>query len=173
MINMKNKKNIFIFILAACLMISSAMLFLNKNDNNKSSTVFMENVKVFENFEMKKDYDKMIENEMTPQQKALDSLGLVLESYSKSGSRDSMSIFKVRKEYYVSQKLFEKKFNELSQKYTNEVYTRLNEYIKAYGKEKKYDLILGSTGQGNVMFVSEAHDITEDLIKYINQKYKN
>lgn len=169
------KKNLIsiLFLLVIGTLALTVYLYFNQSETKGSNTAFIENAKVFEEFEMKKDYDKLIEKELAADQLTLDSLGLILESFSKVKNPNDSELNKAKKDYYINQKLLEKKFSELSQKYTNEVYVRLNSYIKEYGKKKGYDFILGANGQGNVMYVAEKKDVTNDLISYINNKYKN
>ncbi len=126
----------------------------------------MDNFKVFEGFEMKKDYDLLIEKEMAQERTALDSLARALE-----GITDQAELAPKKTAVYERQQQFEQKFGELSDQYTKEVYARLNEYIKAYGKEKGFKLIVGSTGDGNVMYVDTTVNITADLIRFANNRY--
>lgn len=168
-----NKYRILILSIVVVLLIVVCGFIFYPSESHKSNIVFMENVEVFENFEMKKDYDLMIEKQMGHDKQTLDSLGFLIESLVKNSGNDTLKVYELKKEYYINQQMFEKKFRELSQKYTSEVYARLNEYIKEYGEEKKYDLVLGSNGEGNVMYVSDNKNITKELIDYINNKYKN
>ena len=130
--------------------------------------VFLENGKVFEGFEMKLDYDKLMEKDMKNESVRLDSLGFIL---NQSGLIDSLEVYRLRKEYYITEELYNKKFEQLSKQYTAEVNERLNGYIEEYAKEMGYSLILGSGGSGNVMYVDPKDNVTEELIKYINEKY--
>ena len=63
------------------------------------------------------------------------------------------------------------KFQENSTRYTQEVNERLNQYIEQYAEENGYDFILGSNGQGNVMYAKKENNVTDDLIKYINNEF--
>lgn len=131
-------------------------------------TVVIDNFKVFEDFELKKDYDKKIEKEFALEKASLDSMGNAFNTLKNQFEVDAL-----KKEFAFKKGQFDQKFQTISQQYTNEVYTRLNEYIKEYGKKKGYGIIIGSNGQGNVMYMDDAKDVTEDLIKFINHKYSN
>jgi outer membrane protein len=48
----------------------------------------------------------------------------------------------------------------------------MSTYILAYGKKHNYDFIFGSSGNGTLMFANETYNISDDIIKYINDKYK-
>ncbi len=44
--------------------------------------------------------------------------------------------------------------------------------IKEYGKEKGYDYIYGTGEASTVLFAKDNYDITKDIIKMVNDKYK-
>lgn len=136
------------------------------NDAPEKEIVFMDNFKVFEQFEMKKDYDQLLQQEMGGEQQRLDSMTTALNSLA-----DPLQIDRQKKQLYEAQQQLEERFGAQSDQYTKEVYTRLNTYIKAYGKQHGYRMILGATGQGSVMYVDTTADITTDLIRYINTEY--
>jgi outer membrane protein len=147
----------------------SLFLYLKKDTiDGQRTTVFMDSFMVFEEFQMKKDYDKRLETEIGAEQKELDAIGAEL-----SAATDPAKIDALKKDFTVKKLAFDEKFSAISQQYTAEVYKRLNEYIKAFGKERHYGFILGSNGQGNVMYVDQQQDVTKELIKYINKKYSN
>lgn len=135
---------------------------------NKQHIAFMENVQVFEGFQMKLDYDKLMEEEMKNETSAMDSLSILLNT---GEFQDSMEVYRVRKEYYVTEQIFNKKFEQLSAQYTKEVNDRLNGYVEEFAKENNYSLILGGNGNGTVMYVDKKENITEALITFINAKY--
>jgi len=141
---------------------------------DKSSNVdkigFMENRNVFEAFQMKKDYDERIKSDLKELTMVLDDLRTKASEESKS---DSLAIFRLQKQYYEAEQNYNTRLKELSERYTLEVNNRLNEYLKKYSIENGYSLILGSEGQGNVMYIADEKNITKELIKYINQQYEN
>ncbi|UII80107.1 OmpH family outer membrane protein [Flagellimonas sp. CMM7] len=51
------------------------------------------------------------------------------------------------------------------------VYNKINDFIQRYGKEEGYTAILGANGQGNVMYVDERNDITQEVINALNKEY--
>jgi outer membrane protein len=50
--------------------------------------------------------------------------------------------------------------------------TKLKKVFKEYGKEKGYDYIYGTGEAATVLYAKESYDITKDLLKIINDKYK-
>lgn len=156
-------RKLFLYVPLACLLLFTGAC---SSGDDTQEVVFMDNFKVFEEFEMKRDYDAMLEKELGGERSSLDSMARALESL-----KDQTELARKKTELYEKQQLFEQKFGELSDKYTKEVYSRLNKYIESYGKERGYKLIVGSTGDGNVMYVDTTVNVTDDLLKYVNKEY--
>ena len=45
--------------------------------------------------------------------------------------------------------------------------------IEAYGKANGYSYILGGGDGGSVLYGQDANDLTSDIVKILNDKYKN
>ena len=45
------------------------------------------------------------------------------------------------------------------------------EYLKEYNKGKNYSFVLGNTFDGKILFADKGLDITEDVVKGLNEKY--
>lgn len=50
--------------------------------------------------------------------------------------------------------------------------TKLKKVFKDYGKEKGFDYIYGTGEAATVLYAKDSYDITKDLLKIINDKYK-
>ena len=48
----------------------------------------------------------------------------------------------------------------------------VKKFIKAYGKEKGYDYIYGTGEAATILYAEENYDITKEIIKLLNEKYK-
>jgi outer membrane protein len=48
----------------------------------------------------------------------------------------------------------------------------VKKFIKNYGKEKGYAYIYGTGDAATVLYAQEKYDITKEIIKLLNQKYK-
>lgn len=162
------RKSLFKFVVCAAVITSMSSC---GSDDPKGKVGFMENARVFESFEMKKDYDKRIEKDMFSEAKLLDSLELQLGQVMQLG--DSLKSYQLRRQHFVAEQQYNQKFQEKSTRYTQEVNDRLNVFIEKYSEKNGYDFILGSNGQGNVMYAIKDKNITEDLITFINSEYNN
>lgn len=49
----------------------------------------------------------------------------------------------------------------------------MKKFIKDYGKEKGYDYIYGTGEAASILYAPEKYDITSEIIKLINDKYKS
>ena len=49
----------------------------------------------------------------------------------------------------------------------------VKKFIKAYGKEKGYSYIYGTGDAASVLYAEEKYDITNEIVKALNDKYKS
>ena len=64
--------------------------------------------------------------------------------------------------------------NELANetaKFNEALRDSLQNFLKAYNKDKKFDLILSKAGD-NILFASKQYDITQEVINGLNKRYK-
>lgn len=66
------------------------------------------------------------------------------------------------------QEKFQKEDQELSKKVLDEV----NAYIKKFGEQKGYTIILAATQYGNIAYAEKGIDVTEEVLNGLNNEYK-
>lgn len=66
------------------------------------------------------------------------------------------------------QEKIEKEDNAL----TDGVYNQVNTYIKEYGEKNGYTVILGTMTGGNILFAKDYIDVTDEVMKGLNEKFK-
>ncbi|UII30384.1 OmpH family outer membrane protein [Fulvivirga ulvae] len=66
----------------------------------------------------------------------------------------------------------EEKSREEDQKMMQAVLNQVNSFVEEYAKTNNYDVILGTTASGSVLYGDESLDITEDLLKALNENYE-
>lgn len=76
-----------------------------------------------------------------------------------------------RQEYYQYQQAMEQKAREEDQKITSQVIEEVNVFVKEYGANNGYKIILGTTGNGNLMYAAEGLNLTEDVLAQLNERY--
>ena len=72
---------------------------------------------------------------------------------------------------YAQQQLSQQLQQE-SGKEMDSLVSGVKKFIKAYGKEKGYSYIFGTGDVASVLYAEEKYDITKELIKALNEKYK-
>lgn len=70
------------------------------------------------------------------------------------------------------QQAIQKQIQEEDQKATQTVINDINDFVKEYGKNKGYYLVLGASGSGNIMYASDAADLTEEVLEGLNKEYQ-
>ena len=85
-----------------------------------------------------------------------------------------------REKYLMTQKqsiesynmAINKKIQEEDDKLTSGVLNQINAFVADYGKQHGYDMIIGTTESGNLLYGRPDMDITETVLKELNKNYK-
>jgi outer membrane protein len=67
---------------------------------------------------------------------------------------------------------YQSQLAEEEQVMNRQILNSVMEYLTEYNKDKGYNYILGNTFGGNVLYANKALDITKDVLKGLNEKYK-
>ncbi|SEK30267.1 periplasmic chaperone for outer membrane proteins Skp [Aquimarina amphilecti] len=143
--------------------------FFNKS-KVESKITYIDNVKLFNGFNMSKDLGRINNEKIEKQKKILDSLYTIYSIFTKESNLEKAKEIEnsLRKEDQELRKINDHFSKEVSQ----QVWNRLNQYIEEYGESNKYEIILGTQGNGNIMFAQDGIDITEEVLEYVNNKYE-
>ncbi|MHB8259770.1 MAG: OmpH/Skp family outer membrane protein [Bacteroidia bacterium] len=144
-----------------------------------SKTAYISIQEVFNNFELKKEYEKKISLTKSSRKKIVDSLEFNLKILGKKienenqKNKEDITVFEVkRSDYFEKKKAFEEDNLRQTKEYDEQIVTQLNQYVKDFGKEKGYKYIYGNDGNGSLMYAEEGDNITKEVTAYINLKYK-
>jgi outer membrane protein len=58
-------------------------------------------------------------------------------------------------------------------KKTDELLTNIQSYLKKYNSGNKFDMVIGYSKGGGVLYAKEDLDITQDVLKGLNEEYKS
>lgn len=58
-------------------------------------------------------------------------------------------------------------------KMTEGVLNQVNSFVEEYAKERGYDIVIGTTQSGNLLYGTNYMDITDELLKALNENYKS
>ena len=138
--------------------------------SEKKEYVYIDNIKLFNGFNMAKDMSDIHTKKIKMQTKKLDSLYQLFQMDIKSKDENiiKLSQQKVQKADEAVSTMKDYFSKEVSQ----QIWDRLNTYIKEYGKAQEFKIILGTQGGGNVMYGDDAMDVTSSVLEYANLKYE-
>ncbi|EOG6896212.1 OmpH family outer membrane protein [Flavobacterium psychrophilum] len=142
--------------------------FLFNHFFNSEKIVYVDNMKLFDGFNMTKEMKKVGEKEFNTRKALLDSL------YSKLQTN---SVSEIEKKQLMPQFIQGKEeLEQFNQRFAGEeslkIWSRIHGYVDEYSKETNYKLIIGSPNKESVLFADEKVDKTNELLAYINKKYE-
>lgn len=147
--------------------------------SNKEKVGWIELGKVYNDFEMKKELESNLTKTQKARQALMDSLEIELKMLSrqiqdeKGKDKNKVNLFEVKKEdYFTKKRKFEEDNDAQTKQYNEQILRQLNQYVKDYGKKYGYTFIYGAEGSGALMYADEGKEITSEMKKYINEKYK-
>jgi len=134
---------------------------------NETTIVHIDNAKVFSQFNLSKELSAIGMQQINPQKQKVDSL------VSKFQQEDNLKSKEELQRIFLAENDKLKKMNdEISNQTNYQIWSRINQYAKDYGQEHQYEMILGTTGNGNLMYAETTLDVTDDFIAYANKKYE-
>lgn len=76
-----------------------------------------------------------------------------------------------RQEYYTYVNSAQETAGEQQNRIVKSVLDRINQVMEEYGREHGFDVILGSGGEGNILYGGSAIDITDEVLEVFNKEY--
>jgi len=81
-------------------------------------------------------------------------------------------IMALQQQFLQDQQSLAAKLDAQTQSALKAVVDSITSFVNVYGKEKAYDFIFcKSTGIDNVLFANESYDVTEEVVKLLNERY--
>ena len=152
--------------------------------NQPSKVVFVKSKYIFDNYVGMKEAQRVFEEKKSSWQSNLDTLkndyqravsdfNLQENTLSKSEKESRISIRRHDEENIMkyAQQLEEQAAEE-DHKLTEGIVNQIDAFIKIYAKENGFDLIVGTTSSGNVLYGADGIDVTEEILKALNEQYK-
>lgn len=133
---------------------------------------------VFNGFEYKKELEYELTRLKEMHTHVLDSIENAANMTGRQinaspGNNQLMNDLKESQRYYYARKQqFAEDEATLVQNYDEKIIKQMNNYVKMFGKEKKYTMLYGATSDGSIMYADSILDVTAEVIRYINEKYK-
>lgn len=171
----KNRKMKNIVVLIAVLLLASCQ---------QEKIGYVDNVKLMDEYQQKIDVEAKFQAKAEKLGKKRDSISQAfqMEAQAFQAKAEGMSQSKAQEEYaamqqkgqYIGQQLQQEdqKLQSEGQIEMDSIVKTVKEEIKQYGKSNGYSYILGGGDGGSVLYGKEAHDLTDEIVKILNDKYK-
>lgn len=144
---------------------------------------FVNNSEVINKYQMKIDIEEKFEKRDQAYKKKTDSIGMAyqvdaqqtqekLSKLSEQQQREGSQAFTQKWQVMQQQLQFEQQ--QMQQEFNKEIDSVLSQvktFVGDYGKANGYTFILGKNEAGSVMYGTEENDLTETIIKALNENY--
>ncbi|CAM1359157.1 OmpH family outer membrane protein [Tenacibaculum xiamenense] len=165
-------------IINSVILIGLAIMFFIAS-NNKERVVYIDNVKLYNEFNMTKELGDINEKKYKPFLVKFDSIVNKLKTFEEKLNGQKKISKKEEEEYIKLKRLvvsgdaeIQDLRTQVKMEINKKVWERLNTYVREFGKERNYDVVLGAQGQGNIMYSKEEFNVTDEFIEYANSKYE-
>ncbi|PTX45044.1 periplasmic chaperone for outer membrane proteins Skp [Christiangramia gaetbulicola] len=150
---------------------------------NEQKTAYVDTTKIVQEYKEMKDVEAEFTSKSDSVRKQLDSVARVFqqEVQAYQSEMNSMSdAQRKEKEQQLMQKqqmlqqqqqMQSNRLREQSSAIMDSIVTKIKDYVKDYGKENNYTYIFGSNESANIMYAEEGLDITQDILKKMNEEY--
>lgn len=168
---------IYISIVLACISVGlSSYQFLGSKSSGDDKVVYVEPGILYKEYEGKPVYDTLFEEDLKPYEDSLkmiseelNTLGILINSGDESKQTEFESL---RVIYMNKTKQYSNIKEQLEGRYISELLAQINKGVQDYGREKGYHHILGAEGSGTLMYADSTLNITEDVLLYLNKRYR-
>ncbi|PKA98279.1 periplasmic chaperone for outer membrane proteins Skp [Flavobacteriaceae bacterium MAR_2009_75] len=145
---------------------------------------FVDNVRLMEEYQEKIDIEADFKTKVDALAKRRDSISQTfqMEAQAFQEKAQKMSQQKAQEEYgqmqqkgqLIGQQLQQEdqQLQALGQTEMDSVVSKVKKEIKAYGEANGYTYILGGGDGGSVLYGTDANDLTDEIVKLLNDKYK-
>ncbi len=141
------------------LIIFSAIIF---SSCAGKKTGYVDIFKLVSEFELQKEYSDQAKRDIDRERAMIDSVVYAERLKDPSGNN------RLKDELYTA--LYQKT-EQRNKEIETMIWKRLNPYLVDFGTKYGYQYIYGANGTGNVLYADESQDITETLVKYVNDRY--
>ncbi len=145
---------------------------------------FVDNVRLMDEYQEKIDVEAKFKSKADALTKKRDSISQAfqIEAQAFQTKAQKMSQTKAQEEYnimqqkgqFIGQQLQQEdqQLQASGQTEMDSIVSKVKKEIKAYGKANGYTYILGGGDGGSVLYGTDANDLTDEVVKILNDKYK-
>lgn len=161
-----------------------AVIFIGLVGCQQSKIGYVDNVKLLNDYQEKVDLESKFKTKVEAFGKKRDSLqqAFQIEAQAFQNKAQKMAQKKAQEEYgllqqksqFLGQQLQqeEQQLQVASQTEMDSLVSKVKKEIKDYGKANGFNYILGGGDGGSVLYGTDADNLTEEITKILNDKYK-
>jgi outer membrane protein len=177
------KKTILTVLLGASILFSCQNQTKTESSTESLKTAYVDTSKLMESYNEAKDVEAKYKAKSEEMGKSLEAevrkFRGEVENYEKNAQTYGMQWAqqkgrelqeKEQQLAYTRQSIIQS-LQEENGKEMDSLVTRVKNQIKDFGKEKGYDYIFGTGDAASVLFAKDAYNITDELIKMLNEAY--
>lgn len=174
---MNNKKTITAIVFAFVLL-SAVVLEYIIIKRQTVRTAYVNLSDLYNQFELKKSLEQKMISINASTKSYLDSLKMQIIALNRqieqSGKNKALEETLINQQtFYASKKAeFEERDKKIEEQFEAQIWTQINQYVKDYGDENKYDYIFGAQGSGSIMYAKKKNDKTAEVSEYINKRQR-
>lgn len=144
------------------------IIFLYSCGENKSQIFYINPNKLLQGYHGAQTQHELFQAKARDWQLRIDSLSTELQAL-----RTAPPATRAAKEQQLGQyrEAIQQRAQQENQHLTQAVLAEINAYLKHYGKQKGYTFILGATENGNIVYAADEADVTDDVLKGLNEQY--
>lgn len=174
-------KKIIVVVAIACAFISC-----NKSDNSgQVKTAFVDTVKILDDYTEAQDIEAKYKEKSREMGKELDAELVKFKAEADAFPKNAQAkgqawaeqkgaeLRKREQQLSYAQQAMLQQLQQESGAEMDSLVKGVKKFIKDYGKEKGYDYIYGTGDAASVLYAQEKYDITKEIVKLLNDKYKS
>lgn len=131
--------------------------------------VYVKSDQIFNEFTLTKDLNAKYMNAQNARLAMLDTMEMNIRAIS--FRLNSAQLKKAEDSYYIKKDEVERLNNELLETYNKQVWARINQYIIEFAEKNGYEIVLGASGNGTLMYAQKGMDVTTPFVEFMNRKY--
>lgn len=160
----------------ACLV---GIIFLVIRDLSRSEIVYVDTVRLLAEYQGVSQSQFELNKKITPYKLRLDTLELELSQLqerlvSPAGSKEIQREMLIEKQAQIAlqQKTLQDKIVEENNVVSGRLLETVNSFVREYGARHGHRIILATSQSGNIVFGDKSADITDDIIKGLNENLR-
>ncbi len=151
---------------------------------NQPKIAYVNSSSLMEGYHGMKESKQLLEQRKTAQKTQLDSLANVVDNLIQNYRTNAQAldaaakqqtealIARYQNDYFKLKEHQEAALSQYEDELVGGLLTQMNSYIDAHGEAHGYDIIIGTSGEGNVLYAKQYYDITADLVADLNNSYQ-